>query len=147
MIYHGTGTTFDSFLVPAYFTDDKNTALFFANQHERFGIPTLMTCDFSFKNPMFVDLEGQSWGGFFLGNEALQDAAVNYAAGGNAEELEYFKEEGLTIPFLASYAETSGYDGVIAYNCMEENGVCSTQVVALNPENIRIIRTERASDL
>lgn len=138
-MYHGTGTNFSMFQCPAYFTDDIRTADFFARQHKNIGTPTILFCEISFSNPLIVDLEGQSWGGFFLEDSRLQEAVTNYAAGGEEEELEYFRESGITIPFLAEFAETCGYDGLIAYNCTEEDGICSTQVVALYPDCVNIL--------
>ena len=136
VVYHGTGEVFDRFECPAYFTDDKNTAKFFA---ERSCPAIIKTCSLTFTKPLVVNLDGQSWGGFFLEDEKLQEACTKYAAGGVPEEEEYFKEEGLTVNFLAGYAETLGYDGVIAYGCMEENGIVGTQYVALKPDVIKIL--------
>ena len=137
-VYHGTGAKFGTFQCPAYFTDNMQTAEFFADRNASTGTPVVLTCDLSFRNPLIVDLDGQSWGGFFLTDERLQEKVVAYAACGDADELEYFREEGVTIPFLASYAESVGYDGLVAYNCMEEDGRCSMQAVAIKPDCIQI---------
>lgn len=134
--YHGTNKKFDNFECPAYFTDKPEIARFFAKRCREASL--VYQCSLSLQNPLVVDLGGQSWGGFFLDDEKLQNACVKYAAAGDPEEEEYFAEEGLTVNFLASYAESLGYDGLVAYNCFEENSMTGTQYVVFNPENIVI---------
>ena len=139
-VYHGTNEHFDTFECPAHFTDNIHTAEFFARRNS--GESIVMHCILDFKNPLIVDIDGQSWGGFFLQDEKLQDECVEYAACGDEEDLEYFKEQGITINFLASYAKTLGYDGLIAHDCYEEDGRYSTQYVAFRPEQITVIDKE-----
>lgn len=136
--YHGTGAKFSEFQCPSYFTDNRDTAIFFANSHK--GKAIVLTCSLTFQNPLIVDLEGQSWGGFFLEDCSLQEACALYSSFGDEDEEEYFKENGLTINFLAEYAELLGYDGLIAYNCCEQDGRTGTQYVALVPKTVEIIR-------
>lgn len=137
-VYHGTGARFSTFQCPAYFTDSLETAEFFADRNASAGTPTVLTCELLFENPLVVDLSGQSWGGFFLSDGQLQKRVVEFAACGDEDEQEYFMEEGITVPFLASYAETLGYDGLVAYNCMEEDGRCSLQAVVFYPDCVLI---------
>lgn len=96
-------------------------------------------CSLTFKNPLIVDLDGQSWGGFHLQDASFEDDCIKYIADGDVEELKYFREEGLTIGFLADYASHLGYDGIIAYGCCEEDNSISTQYVCLYPKNIEIV--------
>ena len=126
--YHGTTFLFENFNCPAYFTDDLVTAQFFA---KAFGnnIERIYDCELYMKNPLIVDLHGQSWGGFFLDDEELQQKCIKFAAAGNESELKYFKQEGLTAGFLADYAQDAGYDSLIMMNCKEENERVSTQIV------------------
>ena len=139
--YHGTVETFDRFQCPAYFADNYQTAAFFAER--KIGNPTIMVCRLEFRDPYIVDLEGQSWGGFFLKDEKIWDACVEYLSAGDAEEEAYFRESGITINFLSDYAESLGYDGVIALNCYEEDESCSTQYVVFDPDNIVIRKSYR----
>lgn len=135
-VYHGTDKNFEQFICPAYFSETKRTAEFFAKRS--LEIPKVLECKLVLKNPLIVDIQGQSWGGFHLEDEKIEEACIKYAADGDLEEEQYFQEEGLSIGFLAGYAENHGYDGVIAYNCMEENGSSETQYVVFHPENITI---------
>lgn len=134
--YHGTGAKFNDFKCPAYFADNYDTAKFFAKQHKETAL--MLTCSLIFKNPLIVNLDGQSWGGFYLDDTKLQDDCIKYVAANDADEEEYFKEEGLTIGFLADYAEFLGYDGLIAHGCYEEDGRTGTQYVAFIPDSIQI---------
>jgi len=136
--YHGTDEVFDTFECPAYFADNVATAEFFAKRLR--GEPRVLKCSIELVNPLPVDLGGQSWGGFFLDDEKLQNACVQYAAGNDAEELAYFTEEGLTINFLAEYAKYLGYDGLIATNAFEEDGSYGTQYVVFCPEKIKVLQ-------
>lgn len=137
--YHGTGAEFTEFQCPCYFTNNRETAAFFANAHN--GNARVLTCSLTFQNPLIVDLGGQSWGGFFLEDTNLQEACAMYSSFGDEEEEEYFRKNGLTINFLAEYAELLGYDGLVANNCYEEDGSTGTQYVALNSKNIVIEAT------
>lgn len=133
--YHGTGTLFDSFLCPAYFSAETDVAEFFATRNGVGGF--VYDCGFSLSEPLVVDIEGQSWGGFFL-EGLVWDLCIEYLAG-VGEDADYLKEEGLTVNFLADYAEYAGYDGLIVHGCMEENGTIGTQYVVFNPESIMIM--------
>lgn len=137
-VFHGTATIFEHFQCPAYFAETVETAEFFAQRS--LGKSVVMECTLIFENPLILDLEGQPWGGFHLHNQEMEKACIECAAEGNPNEKEYYQEEGLTIGFLAEYAEKQGYDGVIATNCMEENDSIETQYVVFHPENITIIR-------
>ena len=124
---------------PAYFAESYEMAEFFARG--RIGAPIVMECALTFQNPLVVDIGGQSWGGFVLDydkEERLFEAVVQHAAAGDPEEEAYFREEGITVNFLADYAKTQGYDGLVVYNCLEENGVEETQYGALYPKCIKI---------
>ena len=135
--YHGTDAVFESFNCPVYFADNYKTAEFFAKRLK--DIPRVLVCQIELKNPLIVNLDGQSWGGFFLDDTDLQEDCVKYVAGNDLQEEEYFKKEGLTINFLAEYAEHKGYDGLIAHNSYEEDGSLGTQYVVFNPENINLV--------
>lgn len=148
--YHGTTFLFEKFNCPAYFTDDFVTAQFFA---KAFGndIERIYDCELYMKNPLIVDLHGQSWGGFFLDDEELQQKCIEFAAAGDESELEYFKQEGLTAGVLADYVQDAGfsacgfnpshsprYDSLIMMNCKEENDRTSTQIVMFYADDIII---------
>ena len=139
--YHGTGASFNEFRCFAYFTDNYNTAQFFAKRHAAKSL--VLTCALTLKNPLIVDLNGQSWGGFWLQDTQLQNDCVKYVAANDADEEEYFKEEGLTIGFLAEYAKFLGYDGLVAYNCYEEDDRTGTQYVVFKPNNIQIRKSTK----
>lgn len=134
-VYHGTDAKFTSFFCPAYFTDDLETAAFFASDE---GNGKILHCQIRLTNPLVVDLDGQSWGSFFLQDQKLQKMCVKYAANEEKEEIAYFEASGLTIGFLADYAEHIGHDGIVAHNCLEENETISTQYVVFDPQNINI---------
>lgn len=134
--YHGTDKKFEQFNCPAYFSGNRMTAEFFAKRADENSY--IFQCRLNFEKPLVVDLNDQSWGGFFLHDEKLQMATTEYAADGDPEELECFKEEGLTVNFLAEYAKSEGYDGLVLYNCLEEDGCSGTQFVVFSPENITI---------
>lgn len=147
--FHGTRENFNTFECPAYFAETYEMAEFFARG--KVGAPTVMECTLTFNKPLVVDIGGQSWGGFVLDydkeEEELFEAVVQYAAAEDPEEEAYFRGEGITVNFLADYAKTQGYDGLIVYNCLEENGTEETQYVALSPECIRIEKTHRCYDV
>ena len=99
----------------------------------------MLECLITFNNPLIVDLDGQSWGGFWLDDTDMQKACIQYSAAGDSEEEEYFNENGLTIGYLAEYASSLGYDGVIAHGCCEEDWSVGTQYVVFDPDNIQIL--------
>lgn len=132
--YHGTDTIFEQFICPAYFAQSYQTASFFSNRGKNKGF--VVNCSIVFYNPLIVDLQSQSWGGFFLKDEELQEKCIKYISEGNLEEESYFREDGITLGYLADYAIYMGYDGIIAYNCTEENNVTETQYVVFTPQNI-----------
>lgn len=137
--YHGTNVKFSEFKCPAYFAETFETADFFA---KRAGGDNgfVIQCNITFSNPLVVDLCGQSWGGFHLQDSSLERNCIKYISFGNMDEEAYFEREGLTIDFLAEYAESLGYDGVVAKGCLEEGGSIETQYVALSPSSISIIK-------
>lgn len=127
--FHGTNCLFLEFECPAYFSESYNTAAFFAKRTK--GPSYVMECSLLFENPFEVSLSGQSWGGFVLPDEKMQQFCIKYCANGDTEEAQYFMEEGITTDLLAGYLGTLGYDGVILYNCLEEDNSVATQYIAL----------------
>ena len=140
MAYHGTGVRFNEFECKAYFSEYRETAVFFAKRCV--GVPCVYSCFLVFNNPLIVYLGGQSWGGIFLSDDKIQEECIQYATCGDLEEVEYYKEEGITINILGEYAEEKGYDGVIAYDCYEEDGSRGIQYVVLSPKQIEIVCVE-----
>ena len=144
--YHGTKSLFHKFACPAYFTDNYETAEFFTNRADDKYDARVLYCALELRNPFIVDLNGQSWGGFFLDDELLQNGCIKYIAAGDMEGEDYFKENGLTINFLAEYAEYLGYDGLVAYNCLEENDTCSTQTVVFDANSVKRIKVVKRNE-
>lgn len=135
--YHGTDKeSFEHFNCPAYFAGSIVIAEFFAKRAAENSY--IFQCQLDFKNPLIVDLDDQPWNSFFLKNEKLQEKITEYAANGDLEELDYFRAYGLTTGFLVEYAEHAGYDGLIMYNCRDEEGRSGTQYVAFKTEEIFI---------
>lgn len=126
-----------------YLTDMYAQAMNFACQSVN-GIGTICTINVQLERPYEIDLDGQSWGGFFL-ESADYAKAVEMAADGNEEELKYFREEGLTVNYFAEYISTIGYDGLICHNCMEENGDTAMQVVVVDISKAKMISSEEVT--
>ena len=146
-LFHGSKEQFNKF-------DDTNT--FFATESkyaEMFG-PIVYSCIADFYNTLYVDANEQSWGGMFLEDELFWETVLNYcicASGGdcndpNDEEYEYFHEFGITIDYLAEWAKTRGFDGLVVKNVYDDDINCAfDQVVALNMNCIEITKIEKLS--
>jgi len=143
--YHGSSDDFEIFECPAYFMDTKKAAIVFAESHDDTA-GKLYKCAVKMNTPYKIDLNGQSWGGFFIEDSVLFETIIAYLAGDDEEELEYFNETGLTVNFLADYIESLGdYDSLICYNTKEADDSVSTQYVVFKPESITILGKEEVN--
>ncbi len=134
ILYHGTKKDFPVTEIyrPAYFTDSRETAKYFAGDEGH-----VLTARLSAANVYEIDWLGCSWGGNMFPDDDLFDKFLAFAADGDEEELEYWEENGMCVDMFASMMEEDGYDITIFRNVLEEDGYISNIYRA--SKNCRII--------
>lgn len=117
----------------AYFTNNKNVAKYFTR-----GTGTVMPAIVEMNHPYIIDWQGYSWGGgLYPEDTALFEEYLEFAAGDDPEEREYWNDCGLCLDMFSSFiAEKGIYDGMVASNVMEECDCYATVYIAF--KNTRI---------
>lgn len=131
--YHGTSHEFapEDLRLKAFLTDNPELAARFGNK--------VMHLEVEAARPYEIDWEGCSWGGgFFTENDALFNEFIEYAVKNAAsdkdeeeEERVYWQDNGMCTDMFADMLSDKGYDLLILYNVLEEEGYSETEYVVL----------------
>ncbi len=139
--YHGTPETcfeVSEIKKRAFFSKNIETASYFARNGGR-----ILYARIEAEKVLEFDAEGESWGsGVWTGNDDIDTAIWNYIVKHecidkdgniNEEEMEYWKENGPTLDYIASWAEEQGYDLIIAHAVYDDDAdATDTNYIALN---------------
>lgn len=127
--YHGTNAVFPGECIldksdQAYLTTNKAVAASFGDR--------ILNLKVKSRKPYEIDWLGCSWGGgFFPSDDELFEHFIEFAAGDDEEEREYWEENGMCVDMFASYVASQGYDMLAVANVREEHGFSEMEYVVM----------------
>ena len=152
IVYHGTPReNFTAFRGSAFFTDDKETAKYFAKDNKNRDVcdGIIFECYINCKNPLIFDAEGKRYNYLKAPYYVIDDFVAKNREDlcyeldlSSCEEIDdydyneleedlielynscfysYYEGTEITIEQLQSYAEDNGYDGLIVNNVRDLN--------------------------
>ena len=126
--FHGTDSEFDpkdlDLSDKVYLTDNAGLAGAFGKNIYEFEIEA--------SHPFEVNWQGCSWGGgYWPEDDDFFTEFIEYASGGEIDEVRYWEENGMCVDMLADFLSYKGYDLLIIHNVSEDSGFSPTEYVAM----------------